>query len=297
MDEPGFLLRAVTWHIGSGDAVFVAWLLLLVAAAMHARGLHYSRVILVTTLGIIWLVLANGTSLGGALAMTVLGLCVLSGKWLWPAHRRMLLTLIVSGILLFAGFEFVWHQPLRTVAQNATSVAIIGDSVSAGLNAADVTWPRKLAQSTARTIFDASQQGATVKSALTQLDKLNGRGDLLWVEIGGNDILESLPVDGYSERLEALLQAARKKYDTIVMMEIPAPPGGGGYGATQRSLSKKYDIPLVPKRQFLWVLTSAGSTQDGVHLANVGHQRMASLVQKTLGWTDAQQPGEYHRVE
>jgi acyl-CoA thioesterase-1 len=136
-----------------------------------------------------------------------------------------------------------------------------------------------------------------VKSALTQLEQLNGRGEVLWIEIGGNDILESLPVSVYAERLEALLQSARNKYRTIVMMEIPAPPGGGGYGVTQRVLSKKYDIPLVPKRQFLAVLTSAGSTQDGVHLANAGHQRMAALVQKTLGWTNGQQPGEYQRIE
>lgn len=297
MDEPGFLLRAVTWHIGSGDAVFTGWALLLLSAMMHARGLHGSRVILVAVLGIAWLVLANGTSLSGALAMLVLGLCVLSGKWLWPAQRRMFLTLIVSGILFFAGLESVWHQSLDPIAPDAKSVAIIGDSVSAGLNAVDVTWPRQLAQSTGHAIYDASQQGATVKSALTQLDKLDGRGDLLWIEIGGNDILESLPVDVYAERLEALLQAARKRYRTVVMMEIPAPPGGRGYGVTQRTLSKKYGIPLVPKRQFLAVLTTSGSTQDGVHLANAGHQRMASLVRKTLGWADGQHPGEYQRVE
>jgi acyl-CoA thioesterase I len=199
--------------------------------------------------------------------------------------------------MLGLNLELHWHWPIVPIKPDATSVAIIGDSVTAGLNAADVTWPQQLAQSTSRTIYDASQQGATVTSALPQLDKLGGRGDLLWIEIGGNDILESLPVDLYAERLESLLQSARKKYRTIVMMEIPAPPGGGGYGDRQRRLSKKYDIPLVPKRQFLAVLTTSGSTQDGVHLANAGHQRMASLVEKTLGWTNSPQPGTYFRID
>ncbi len=301
MDEPGFLLRAVTWHFGSGDAVFVGWVLLLLSVVMHARGFHHSRVLFVGVLAMFWLALANAISIRGLVPLGILGLCALLWNWYRPTRRRpdplqqMIVWTIM--ILLIIGFEIVFHWPLPPVAPHAKSVAIIGDSVTAGLNAADVTWPRQLAQSTGRTIIDASQQGATVKSALTQLDKLNGRGDLLWIEIGGNDILESLPVDLYAERLEALLISAREKYRTIVMMEIPAPPGGGGYGVTQRRFSKKYDIPLVPKRQFLWVLTSSGSTQDGVHLANAGHQRMASLVQKTLGWNDAQQPGDYQRVE
>lgn len=304
MDEPDFLLRAVTWHFGSGDALFVGGLLLILAAVMQARGWHSSRVFLVSVLSIVWITLANGISIRGLIVFSCVGLCLLGWKVFRPSQHRpspeqrlqqwFVLALIT---LLFVGFELPWHWPLRSIAPHAKSIAIIGDSVTAGLNAKDVTWPRQLAQSTDRVIYDASQQGATVKSALDQLGKLDGRGDLLWIEIGGNDILESLPVDVYAERLESLLQSARQQYQSIVMMEIPAPPCGDGYGVAQRTLSKRYHIPLVPKRQFLWVLTTAGSTQDGVHLANTGHERMAALVQKTLGWTDSQNCGDYHRVE
>ena len=301
MDEPGFLLRAVTWHIGSGDAFFTGWGLLLLAAMMHARGVQQSRVSLVALLAIVWVALADALSLREMMGIGFLGLIALLWNWLRPTHHRLTprMQLAVCAIvtLFFVGVELVWQLPLHPVATELKSIAIIGDSVTAGLNAADVTWPRQLAESTGRAIYDASQQGATVKSAAAQLDKLHGQGDLLWIEIGGNDILESLPTEVYAERLEALLQSARTKYQIIVMMEIPAPPGGGRYGITQRTLATKYHIPLVPKRQFLWVLTSAGSTQDGVHLANAGHQRMASLVQRTLGWTNSPQPGEYHRVE
>lgn len=304
MDEPGFLLRAVTWHFASGDALFVGWLLLILAAVMQARGWHSSRVILVTVLSIVWMTMANGISLRGLIICTCVGLCLQAWNVFRPTQnqpspaQRIQQLLVVSLItLLLVGFELPWHWPLRSIAPHAKSLAIIGDSVTAGLNANDVTWPRQLTQSTRRTIYDASQQGATVKSAAGQLAKLNSRGEVLWIEIGGNDILESLPVDVYAERLESLLQSARQQYQSIVMMEIPAPPGGDGYGVAQRTLSKKHHIPLVPKRQFLAVLTTSGSTQDGVHLANAGHQRMAALVQKTLGWTDSQNSGDYQRVE
>ncbi|HET6424976.1 MAG TPA: GDSL-type esterase/lipase family protein [Planctomycetaceae bacterium] len=302
MDEPSFLLRAVTWHIGSGDALLTGWLLMMSSVVLyHGCGVRRSRTTLISILALVWLILADALSVPVLVLVGIATAATMYRNWFYrerqPATSR---TVAIIGAIIFLipiGVELPYHWPLRPVAPAAKSVAVIGDSVSAGLNAKDVTWPRQLAQSTGRVIYDASQQGATVKSALTQLEQLNGRGEVLWIEIGGNDILESLPVSVYAERLEALLQSARNKYRTIVMMEIPAPPGGGGYGVTQRVLSKKYDIPLVPKRQFLAVLTSAGSTQDGVHLANAGHQRMAALVQKTLGWTNGQQPGEYQRIE
>jgi lysophospholipase L1-like esterase len=256
---------------------------------------------LISILALVWLILADALSIPALVLVGMATAATMIRNWFYrerqPATSR---TVAIAGAMIFLipiGVELPYHWPLRPVAPAAKSVAVIGDSVSAGLNAKDVTWPRQLAQSTGRVIYDASQQGATVKSALSQLERLNGRGEVLWIEIGGNDILESLPVDVYAERLEALLQSARKQYQHIVMMEIPAPPGGRNYGATQRSLSRKFKIPLVPKRQFLAVLTSAGSTQDGVHLADAGHARMASLVKKTLGWSDSPNAGDYQRVD
>jgi hypothetical protein len=89
MDEPGFLLRAVTWHIGSGDAIFIAWILLLIAATMHARGFHGSRVLLVTVLAVFWMALGNGITMTG-LVMIVLRPVGLTLTEKLVYHTRML---------------------------------------------------------------------------------------------------------------------------------------------------------------------------------------------------------------
>ncbi len=59
----------------------------------------------------------------------------------------------------------------RALWPEANSIAVIGDSVTAGLEARDRTWPRVLAETTTLTVYDASQQGATVRSALQQLQR------------------------------------------------------------------------------------------------------------------------------
>lgn len=301
MDEPGFLLRAVMWHFGSGDAFFVGWGLVVLSALLRMRGAKRSRVVLVGVLALAWLTIIDVFPASPQFYEWLIFFVIL---WVLTAQKRrhpFQMFVIIAISVAIVGCEEIFHQlPIRPVAPNAASVAIIGDSVTAGLNAGDHTWPRQLAEATGRTVYDASQQGATVKSAMEQLEKLDGRGDVLWIEIGGNDILESLPSPVYAEQLDQLLAAATKRYPKVVLMEIPAPPGGKHYGDEQRRLALKYHLPLVPKRQFLSVLTSTGSTQDGVHLANAGHTRMATVVQRNLGWPNhgrGKENGHYTRCE
>lgn len=82
-----------------------------------------------------------------------------------------------------------YHRPLRLDIPTVPPIAVIGDSVTAGLNPGDRTWPQQLAERFGWTVFDASQQGATVRTALKQLRALDGRGDVLVLEIGGIDVL------------------------------------------------------------------------------------------------------------
>lgn len=303
MEEPSFLLRATLWHFGSGDAFFVGWGLMFLAIVLRIRGASTHRMNLLGLLGLIWVCLTDAFSLHALIQLAILFLLIVVTWWLSKRKTTRLspsLWLVAILIVAVCGMEVPYHLPIRPTAPDAGSVAIIGDSVTAGLNAGDHTWPRQLAEATGRTVYEASQQGATVKSAITQLEKLDGRGDVLWIEIGGNDILESLPPHVYAEQLDQLLAAATKRYSKIMLMEIPAPPGGGRYVYDQRRLATKYHLPLVPKRQLLSVLTSKGSTQDGVHLANAGHERMARVVRKNLGWQErntGKMDGRYIRCE
>lgn len=301
MDEPGWLLRSVTWHFASGDALFVGWFLLVLATLFQACGAKFSRVALLTGLAWSWIALAAWPA-----QVVPFVLLILTMAWLWSVRsepnartsaaksRRHVVTFVV---LLCAVWELPYQWSPRRIAPSAASVAVIGDSITAGLNAADHTWPRVLAEHTGRTVFDASQQGGTVKSAAEQLRRLDGRGDVLWIEIGGNDILENHPSAEFTTALEALLTAARERYAQVAMMEIAAPPGGGTYLNVQREAARKHGATLIPKRRLFAVLTSAGNTVDGIHLSDRGQARLAGLVQSILGWENRTASGVHLRVE
>jgi acyl-CoA thioesterase-1 len=69
----------------------------------------------------------------------------------------------------------------------------------------------------------------------------------------------------------------------VIMLELPLPPFRHEYSRIQRSLARKHDVRLVPKRLFLSVLTADGATLDTIHLSQTGHRRMAALVWDLVG--------------
>jgi acyl-CoA thioesterase-1 len=62
------------------------------------------------------------------------------------------------------------------------------------------------------------------------------------------------------------------------MFELPLPPLSNEFGRIQRSLAKKYNALLIPKRSFIEVLSADGATLDSIHLSPHGHAQMAALV-------------------
>jgi acyl-CoA thioesterase I len=299
MDEPGLLLRGVTYHFASGHALWVG--LALVLLAVRAEGWKWpaSRVTLLGLLGLIWIALSGWPAFWLQVLLFAVVAAWLFRSLLPPGQlKAQLPACVVVMVVVVLLRELPWLVgPVRPIGPVA-ALAVIGDSVTAGLNDRDVTWPRVLASEGACTIYDASQQGATVKSAHEQLTRLQGRGDALLIEIGGNDLLEGLSPDLFAARLETLLQAARPQYPTIVMLELPLPPFANRYGAIQRGLARRYHIAVLPKREFIGVLTAAGSTVDGIHLSNRGQERMAGVVRSWLRLpTTASAPVEYVRVD
>lgn len=179
---------------------------------------------------------------------------------------------------------------------------IIADSVTAGLNDGEDTWPKRLARRTQLEIIDASQPGATLKSGLTQLMRLQAsriKPDLLLLEIGGNDLLEGLPFAEFEKNLDDLLSAAAKSGSRVWMIELPIPPLAYRYCEAQRRLAFRHQVALVPRRFLLRVLTTAGATVDGIHLSPAGHQQLAEILQTILGTVESTstQSGRYEHVE
>ena len=290
MDEPSWLLRSITYHFASGDAFYWGAVLLAIACNGPAWGWSYRHTLLLACGGLLWIILSSNPGL------VLLGLlCVFLAFWLMVASGRFprwtpepSARLIVMGILLIAVLaEYPRSRGPKLGPLQGQSLAIIGDSVTAGLNDQDDTWPRQFARQSAVTILDASQQGATLNSARQQLAALQGQGETLILEIGGNDLLEGLPVREFAEDLRQLMdEVRRQRYRDVIMFELPLPPFCQRYGYIQRRIADQNGVRLLPKREWLAVLTSQGGTVDGIHLSDAGQTQLMRLVQRRLGMAD-----------
>lgn len=206
----------------------------------------------------------------------------------WSVVGKIQLIGCAVWLLLCCCFELPY---LRFVppSHDISEILVIGDSVTAGLNEGEDTWPQKVARDAAVNVFDASQPGATLKSARGQNKLFADRPGLVILEIGGNDLLEGLPVAAFEQELNQLLTEVTQAGRSVVMFELPLPPFSRGYGWAQRRQALRHGVSLIPKRQFANVLTTTGATVDGIHLSSQGQTLIAQLI-RTL-FHDQLKPG------
>ncbi len=314
MDEPNIFLRWAMYHFAGGDAYLLGLMAFAAAQVALSRtsGTKGRRSLIIGgRIGLIWAIADPSPIPWLVIAAFVLLLLVAivgrlrkrqpavsteatSGREGHP-FRLALAGLAIVAILCEIPYHF---SPRLTLT--ITTLAVVGDSVTAGLNDGEDTWPKQLARTSTLQVFDASQPGATLKSAVQQVELLNSQAaDVLILEIGGNDLLEGLPVADFERDLDRLLAATQKDQRQVVMFELPLPPLAARYCAVQRRLAMQYQVPLIPRRQFLRVLTGDGSTVDGIHLSVRGQTRLMELVRNLLNVGDPlnESTGEYRHFE
>ena len=202
------------------------------------------------------------------------------------AARRQTLPHAVFLVMLSAGL-CAWEATYRVlprihVAQGQT-VYVIGDSISAGIGGrSEKAWPLVLAEQTHLKIVNLARPGATLATAQQQAREIRAAHALVFVEIGGNDLLSSAPPAYFRVQLDALLSKLRAGGDSIVIFELPLFPFDNGIGEAQRSLAAQYRAPLIPKRCMASIIALKGGTVDGLHFSQEGHDAFARLVKSML---------------
>jgi acyl-CoA thioesterase-1 len=177
-------------------------------------------------------------------------------------------------------------------------LCVIADSITAGLNDGEITWPRLFAERTGVKVLDASQPGATLRSALKQAEALNDDQTPLMLEIGGNDLLSGVTLAEFSRDCEQLCQKVCAPGRVVWMCELPLPPGKSQFGAAQRRIARKYGVRLVPKRKVMRLLTAKGATVDSIHLSPTGQELFCELIQNATGCVSREVENvRYKRIE
>jgi lysophospholipase L1-like esterase len=197
---------------------------------------------------------------------------------------RAALSLLVAGTLGFAaaaaGVEYRFARTPILPQRDWNAIYVIGDSISSGLGgAAETTWPKRLGQVLGRPVSNLAVAGATADSAVQrQLRQVTQPHSLVFVEIGGNDLLNGTEPEAYEASLRALLGELRQQNQTVVLFELPLLIWHRPYGRIQRQLAKEYGVILIRRTFLADIFSGPDLTSDSIHLTQHGHDVFAKTV-------------------
>lgn len=280
-------MNGLVYHVASGQSFFTGLVLILFSffAIGHSKSLISRLAFLAFTLGLIGVAISSSAIPYWyyVLTIAVTGLWILSrGAKRW----RRWLTLVAAAAWIGAAILEVPYHVLPKIAPISTrTLTVVGDSITAGIGGSDTAkrWPRVLSEDYDLDVQDISHMGDTVALAIQRVEAKQIKADVVIVEIGGNDLLGSSSADEYGANLDKLLTRLQSRNRQILMFELPLPPFYHEYGRWQRTLAKRHNVRLIPKRILMSVLTESGSTLDSIHLTVSGHRRMAARVWGIVG--------------
>lgn len=272
----------LVYHILSGQAFFTG-VTLLIIAAISSTGSRpiFSRITALTfPVGVIAVVVSSTPIPYWYYGITVVA------TFVWIASRfrkkwRRWAPYAVAGVWLIAALiELPYHFTTALLPTPARTITIIGDSITAGVGGEDMAerWPCILAREHGLQVQDISHMGDTAASSLKRVRSHSVESPVVFIEIGGNDLLGSTTSSEFARDLDALLEHLAGEGRQIIMFELPLLPFCHEYGRIQRSVAAQHNVILIPKRVFLSIIAGGDSTLDSLHLTQVGHQAMADCV-------------------
>jgi acyl-CoA thioesterase I len=275
-------------HYISGEAFFSGIFLLIIAVALSFSSIKFIRLYLAgltCAIGAVNIVV-SATPLPLWIYI-VLGILIIAQlicgdrEKIKMKYKLSIGILLILASLLAAAVElpfWISPSPMKLKSKN---IFVLGDSLSAGVGfKGEKTWSEIVAENKNCNVINKSVGGGTASSAIGSLKKINNinKNDLIIIEIGGNDLLNGSSAKAFHLNLEKLLINVTAKTENVIMLELPLPPLGNNFGRTQRELSSKFKVILIPKKYFSWVLTGSDSTVDGLHFSNSGQEKMARII-------------------
>lgn len=279
-------MNVIVGHIASGQAFFSGSILLVLGvygAAFTSRsrwaatGIALGLILMTvssTPLGLIYygLLITSAIGFGGSLRF----------RERKPELPKRFAYVLCGTAIVGVGLEARFHMLPRVEVDSRARVFIFGDSLTAGIVDGETTWPELFQESTQLEVHDHSRVGARVATMIEIANRQDLDGQVVVLEIGGNDILLGTSVAEFESRLNDLLAQVTQRAKHVVMFELPLPPFFHAFGAAQRKLADQHRVTLIPKHVLMGVLTTGDSTLDSIHLSSDGHRVMAAQVAKII---------------
>lgn len=173
------------------------------------------------------------------------------------------------------------QQNERLSEQDSQKILILGDSLSAGYQmAVEDSWAFLLKQkfeqvgdeSQAIEVINASISGDTSGNGAARLENLLKlhQPDYLLIELGANDGLRGFSPNEIETNLTQMIQLAKSKGVTPILMQIRMPPNYGkrytdAFAAVYPKVANAQDVPLIPFFLEQVIIKPEWMKQDGLH--------------------------------
>lgn len=200
------------------------------------------------------------------------------------AFRLSLVWGTLGFVAVAAAFEYRLARIPAILQREWKTIYVIGDSVSSGIGGpTETAWPVRLGQRLGRSVSNLAVAGATAGSAVQrQLPQVTQANSLVFLEIGGNDLLNGNEPEAYATSLRVLLGELRRQNQTMVMFELPRLIWHRPYGRIQRRLAQEYGVILIPRTFLADIFSGPNLTSDSIHLTQRGHDVFAKNVYDLL---------------
>ena len=187
-------------------------------------------------------------------------------------------------------------KSVPVVTQNVKNIVFLGNSITAGYGVGESeAFPAVIQKKIDSLelpykVINAGISGETSADGLSRIDwVLKQTVDVFVLELGGNDGLRGIPLQGTSQNLQGIIDTVKKKYPAaaIILAGMEIPPNMGkkytdDFRALYSELSKKNKTLLIP-----FLLKGVGgepnlNQADGIHPNADGHKIVAENVWAVL---------------
>ena len=197
--------------------------------------------------------------------------------------------------LLCSLFTFPAPSIANTANTAHNTIVVLGDSISAAYGVpTESGWvallEKKLKQENkAYTVINASISGETTEGGVKRLPDIIARHtpSILLIELGGNDGLRGFPLNLIKANLQSIIDQAKSKNTTPVLMAMRIPPNYGqrytsGFYDLFKETANDNNVVLIPFLLEDVALEPELMQADGIHPTTLAQPLMLERVWETL---------------
>ena len=193
---------------------------------------------------------------------------------------RRTFTLLLSASVALAAVPACNDSP---TAPSAVTVVAFGDSITAGVGTTgNNDYVSRLADRTGVAIINAGRSGDTTASALARIDSavLARDADIVIVFLGGNDLLQGVPVQQRITNITSIVQQIRADGAAVILVGVGSgaiDPFEGALAGIASQTSSTF-VPAVLDGIF----GVSSLMADLIHPNNAGHAIIADRIEPAL---------------